>query len=135
MFAATQATFIQVTQCLLVSCREIQYQNHRQVLLSWSAGEPGLEILPGKDAERQAVEDPSGKDTYGLNGAWTGGLPQGRYGPTSPEMGPVTKSALPVAKSAPSSLSWWLESCKRSHHGEDSHQICIMGSAQASMAC
>ena len=42
------------------------------------AGEPGLEILPGKHADVQASDDPSGKDTYGLNGAWSGGLPQGR---------------------------------------------------------
>ncbi len=55
-----------------------------------TAGEPGLEILPGKDAERHAVNDPSGKDSYGLNGAWTGGIPQGKWTKMDPIPGAIT---------------------------------------------
>ncbi|KAK9915336.1 hypothetical protein WJX75_007797 [Coccomyxa subellipsoidea] len=48
-------------------------------LLFQRPGEPGLEILPGKDADAHAADDPSGKDTNRLNGAWTGGLPRGDW--------------------------------------------------------
>ena len=53
-------------------------------------GEAGLEILPGKDATRHASEDPSGKDAYGLNSAWTGGLPQGKWTRMDPLPGAIT---------------------------------------------
>ena len=55
-----------------------------------TVGEPGLEILPGKDAEQHAVNDPSGKDSYGLNGAWTGGIPQGKWTKMDPIPGAIT---------------------------------------------
>lgn len=59
-------------------------------LLFQRPGEAGLEILPGKDADRHASDDPSGKDTYGLNGAWTGGIPQGRWTRMDPIPGAIT---------------------------------------------
>ncbi len=54
------------------------------------AGEPGLEILPGKDAEAHAADDPSGKDAQRLNGAWTGGLPRGDWTRMDPLPGAIT---------------------------------------------
>lgn len=53
-------------------------------------GEPGLEILPGKDADAHAADDPSGKDTNRLNGAWTGGLPRGDWTRMDPLPGAIT---------------------------------------------
>ena len=52
-------------------------------------GEPGLEILPGKDALSHAADDPSGKDVQRLNSAWTGGLPQGVWTRMDPLPGAV----------------------------------------------
>ena len=55
-----------------------------------AAGEPGLEILPGKDASSHAADDPSGKDAQHLNSAWTGGLPQGVWTQMDPLPGAIT---------------------------------------------
>ncbi|EIE19347.1 Clavaminate synthase-like protein [Coccomyxa subellipsoidea C-169] len=59
-------------------------------LLFQRPGEPGLEILPGKDADAHAADDPSGKDATRLNGAWTGGLPRGIWTRMDPLEGAIT---------------------------------------------
>ncbi|KAK9796266.1 hypothetical protein WJX73_008902 [Symbiochloris irregularis] len=59
-------------------------------LLFQRPGEGGLEILPGRDATVHASTDPSGKDKGGLNSAWTGGIPEGKWTRMDPIAGAIT---------------------------------------------